>query len=216
MKNFTLLCCLALLLLIECNQGAAQQPSSAQQNTQNTVYETPYLKLTLQPGWTAKRSRRVPTALNIAKGKYILYIDTQATQASGVEGGRFAEIAMGAPSADAVVTVQPSPPCGTAESKPASDRHTRVDLYVSKADSQSQEWCSAPSSGATVWYFSYLTDAAGGFFNFYVPGQNKALVVTMAYSSKDVNSLPAKGSTELESMLSEMTSMVKSLKVKRK
>jgi hypothetical protein len=216
MKSFALLCCLGLLLLTECTQGDAQQPSSPQQKSQKTVFETPYMKVALQPGWMAKRSRRVPAAVNITKGNYILYINTQASQASGVEGGRFSEIAMGAPSADAVVTVQPSPPCGTAESKPALDRQTRVDLYVSKADSQSQEWCSAPSSGATVWYFSYLTDAAGGFFNFYVPGQNKALVVTMAYSSKDVNSLPTKGSAELESMLSEMTSMVKSLKVKRK
>ncbi len=215
MRSFAVLCGLSLLLLAAYSHGAAQQPSP-QQKSQNTVYETPYMKVVLLPGWTAKRSRRVPAAVNIAKGNYILYINTQASQASGVEGGRFSEIAMGAPSADAVVTTQPSPPCGTAKSTPVFDPHTRVDLYVSKADSQSQEWCNAPSSGATVWYFSYLTDAAGGFFNFYVPGQNRALVVTMAYSSKDVNSLPIKGSAELESMLSEMTSMVKSLKVKRK
>jgi hypothetical protein len=123
---------------------------------------------------------------------------------------------MGAPSVDAVVTVQPSPPCGTAESTPVFDSHTRVDLYVSKADAKSQEWCHAPSSAATVWYFSYLTDAAGGYFNDYVPGQNRALVATMAYRSKDVDSFPAKGSPELASVLSEMTSMLNSLKVKRK
>ncbi len=216
MKHFTLLCVLIFLLLAERSQGAARQPSSPQQRSQNTVYETPYMKVVLLPGWAAKRSRRTPAAVNIAKGNYILYINTQASQASGVEGGRFSEIAMGAPSADAVVTVQPSPPCGKAESRPAFGPHTRVDLYVSKADSKSQDWCNAPSSGATVWYFSYITDAAGGYFNFYIPGQNRALVVTMAYGSKDVNSLPLKGSTELESMLSEMTSMVKSLKVKRK
>jgi hypothetical protein len=79
-----------------------------------------------------------------------------------------------------------------------------------------QAWCDAPSSGATVWYFSYITDAAGGYFNFYVPGQNRALVVTMAYRSKNVNALPSKGSTELDSMLSEMASIVNSLKIKRK
>jgi hypothetical protein len=216
MKSFAILCGLSLLLLAAYSHGAAQQPSSPQEKSQNMVFETPYMKVVLQPGWTAKRSHRVPAAVNIAKGNYILYINTQASQASGVEGGRFSEIAMGAPSADAVVTVQPSSPCGTAESTRVFDPHTRVDLYVSKAGSQSQEWCNAPSSGATVWYFSYLTDAAGGFFNFYVPGQNRALVVTMAYSSKNVNSLPMKGSAELESMLSEMTSIVKSLKVKRK
>jgi hypothetical protein len=215
-KNFPLLCALSLLLLAECDPSAAQQPSSAQQNNPSTVYENQYMKVVLLPGWTARRSRRNPAAVNIAKGNYILYINTQASQASGVEGGRFSEIAMGAPSADAVVTVQPSPPCGNAESKPAFDRHTRVDLYVSKAGSKSQEWCDAPASGATVWYFSYITDAAGGYFNFYVPGQNRALVVTMAYGSKDVNSLPLKGSTELDSMLLEMAQIVNSLKIKRK
>src|SRR5215471_2280678 len=204
MKNFTLLCGLSCLLLAGCSQGTAQQQSSAQQKNQNTVYENQYMRVILLPGWTAKSPRRTPTAVNIAKGSYILYINTQASQASGVEGGRFSEIAMGAPSADAVVTEQPSPPCGKAESKPASDSHTRVDLYVSKADSKSQAWCDAPSSGATVWYFSYITDAAGGYFNFYVPGQNRALVITMAYRSKNVNSLPLKGSPELDSMLSEM------------
>ncbi len=216
MKNFTLLFGLSFLLLAECSQGTAQQQSSTQQNNQNTVYENQYMRVVLLPGWTAKKTRRIPAAVNIAKGNYILYINTQASQASGVEGGRFAEIAMGAPSADAVVTVQPSPPCGKAESKPAFDPHSRIDLYVSQADSKSQAWCNAPASGATVWYFSYITDAAGGYFNFYVPGQNRALVITMAYSSKNVNSLPLKGSTELDSMLSEMTLIVNSLKVKRK
>jgi hypothetical protein len=207
---------LSFLLLIECSQGAAQQQSSTQQNSQNTVYENSHMKVVLLPGWTAKSARRTPAAVNITKGNYILYINTQASQASGVEGGRFSEIAMGAPSADAVVTVQPSPPCGKAESRPVFDPHTRVDLYVSKPDSKSEEWCNAPSSGATVWYFSYITDAAGGYFNFYVPGQNRALVVTMAYRSKDVDRLPLKGSAELESMLSEMTSIARSLKIKKK
>src|SRR5579872_1962875 len=213
MRNFALLCGLSILLFAACSQSTAQQQSSTQQNSRNTVYENQYMKVVLPSGWTAKKARRAPAAVNIAKGNYILYINTQASQASGVEGGRFSEIAMGAPSADAVVTVQPSPPCGKAESTPAFEPHTRVDLYVSKADSKSQDWCNAPASGETAWYFSYITDAAGGFFNFYVQGQNRALVVTMAHRSKDVNSLPLKGSTELDSMLSEMTSIVKSLKI---
>ena len=216
MKNFTTLCAMSFLLLAGCIQGAAQQQSTVQQSNQNTVYENQYMKVVLPPGWKATRPRRIPAAVNITKGNYILYINTQASQASGVEGGRFAEIAMGAPSVDAVVTTQPSPPCGTQESKPISAPYTRGDLYVSKTDSKGQDWCNAPSSGATVWYFSYITDAAGGYFNYYVPGQNRALVVTMAYRSKNVDSFPLKGSPELSSALSEMTSIVNSLKIKRK
>lgn len=205
---------LILLLLAVCIQGAAQQPPGAKHR--NRIYENQHMKIVLQPGWTAKKAGRNPAAVNITKGNYILYINTQATQASGVEGGRFSEIAMGAPSADAVVTEQPSPPCGKQESSPAFDRHTRSDLYVSKADIGSQSWCNAPSSGETVWYFSYITDEAGGFFNFYVPGQNRAFVATMAYKSKDVNRLPVKGQTLLNSTLAEMTAMMKSLEIKQK
>jgi hypothetical protein len=216
LKKLTLLCGLNFVLLGGWSQGAPQPQSKAEPNNQNTVYENQYMKVVLQPGWTATRPRRFPAAVNITKGKYILYINTQTSQASGVEGGRFSEIGMGAPSVDAVVTTQPSPPCGTQESKPISPPFTREDLYVSKADAKSNEWCNAPSSGATVWYFSYITNAAGGFFNFYVPGQNRALVVTMAYGAKDVESLPVKGSPELTSALSEMTAMVNSLKIKQK
>jgi hypothetical protein len=214
MKKATILWGLNSLLLA-CSQGAVQPESKGQQSNQTAVYENQYMKVALQPGWTASRPRRIPAAVNITKGNYILYINTQATQASGVEGGRFAEIAMGAPSVDAVVTTQPSPPCGTQESKPINAPYTRQDLYVSKADAK-QEWCNGPSGGATVWYFSYITDAAGGFFNFYVPGENRALVVTMTYRTKNVDSFPVKGSPELTSALSEMTAMVNSLKVKQK
>src|SRR5260370_16916881 len=103
------------------------------------------MKLVLLPGWTATRARRIPAAVNITKGNYILYINTQTSQASGVEAGRFAEIAMGAPSVDAVVTVQPSPPCGTAESTPVSAPPTRTDFYPTNPTSQSQP-CSNPPS----------------------------------------------------------------------
>jgi hypothetical protein len=214
MTKFTVLCGLNFLLLTG-SQGAVQPDSKAQPNHPTAVYENEDMKVVLQPGWKATRPRRVPAAVNITKGNYILYINTQATQASGVEGGRFAEIGMGAPSVDAVVTTQPSPPCGTQESKPITAPYTREDLYVSKADAK-QEWCSAPSSDATVWYFSYITNAAGGYFNFYVPGENRALVVTMAYRGKNVDGFPVKGSPELNSALSEMTAMVNSLKIKQK
>src|SRR5260370_7560942 len=215
MKKFTILCGLNFLLLAGCSQGAAQQQSKPQQNDQNTVYENQYMKIVLLPGWTATRPRRIPAAVNITKGNYILYINTQASQASGVEGGRFAEIAMGAPSVDAVVTLHPSPPCGTQESTPVLAPYTRNDLYVSKANSKPQDWCNAPSSGATVWYFSYITDAAGGYFNYYVPGQNRALVVTMAYRSKNVISFPCKATTDLTSVLSTIPSLANSFTINR-
>jgi len=200
------------------------QDQTPQPDVKSSVYETQYLKITVPKGWTAKQASQTiydnnnpvtkpnPAAVNITKGNYILYINTQAGQASGVEGGRFGEISSGAPSADAVVTEQPSPPCGTSEAVPAFLDFKRVDLYVSAKDKQG--FCSVPTNGATVWYFSYLTTKQGGYFNYYKPGETPALVVTMAYNSKVVNNLPTKGSSELKTALDDMTKIVQSLQVK--
>lgn len=199
------------------------------------AYENQYMKVTIPPEWNlAEVTRTIQDqsydkstgkttligaprvaktgAINITKGNYILHINTQASQASGVTGGRFAEISMGAPSVDAVVTEQPSPPCGTSENKPATLNHPRVDLYVSSEDKQS--YCNIPSNGKTVWYFSYITDNNGSYFNYYKEGEALAYVITMGYNSKDVNSFPLKGSTALNSILNEMTAIVKSLEIK--
>ncbi|HEY6330055.1 MAG TPA: hypothetical protein VI756_12020, partial [Blastocatellia bacterium] len=65
----------------------------------SNAYETDYLKVSVPAGWTAKeatpRHQPDPAAVNIVKGKYILYIDVHTGQASGTPGGRFAEVAMG-------------------------------------------------------------------------------------------------------------------------
>jgi hypothetical protein len=179
------------------------------------AYETDYLKMSIPAGWAAKEaaphSQPDPAAVNIMKGKYILYIDVHTGQASGTPGGRFAEIAMGAPSADAVVPVQPSPPCGHSETHVAGP-YKRVDLFVSGQDKS--EFCGAPSNGRTVWYFSYVTDSTGGYFNYYKLDEPPGLVATMAYNSKDLNSLPVKGSPGLARALAEMTGMIKSLEIK--
>jgi len=194
---------------------------------QKQVFENDFMKFVIPNGWIATEatkqvrangiSKKVPNpaAVNITKGNYILYINTQAQQASGVEGGRFAEAAMGAPSADAVVPVEPSPPCGTAETNAAFANHPRVDLFVSAKDKS--DFCNVPSNGKTVWYFSYITDQkAGGYFNYYVKNQAKAFVITMAYNSKNPNNFPEKGSSDLKEALNEMTGIVKSLEIKQK
>ncbi len=222
------------LLSAACNRQSNPQSTSGGGQNQPTptpqtsnVYENRYLKVLVPEGWAAKEAAQTvyngqvpgsqpnPAAVNITKGNYILYINTQASQASGVEGGRFAEIAQGAPSADAVVTEQPSPPCGTADIIPAILDHPRVDLYVSAQDTQSKAWCRAPKSGKDVWYFSYITDTSGGYFNYYNSGQGLGYVITMAYNSKDADSLPVKGGSELNSALAEMTNIVKTLEIKK-
>jgi hypothetical protein len=207
------------------NQNTQNPINGQPANGSGTIYENQYMKVNVPPGWTAKQASQTiyengnqptikpnPAAVNITKGNYILYINTQAGQASGIEGGRFGEIAGGAPSADAVVTQEPSPKCGTQQTSPAFLDYQRVDLYVSAKDKQ--DYCNVPSNGATVWYFSYLTTSKGGYFNYYKAGEAPALVVTMAYNSKILNKLPAKGSADLKSALDDMTTIVKSLEIK--
>jgi len=188
------------------------------------VYENQYLKVTVPAGWTVAQAsetvyvegvpqkRANPAAVNITKDNYILYINTRAQQTSGIIGGRFSEIAIGAPSADAVIQVHSSGPCSFSETYPAFDRYSRVDLYIN--NKETKKWCNAPSDGSTVWYFSYITDDKGGYFNYYKEGESTALVITMAYNSKDINKLPKKDSAELKTMLNEMTNILETLKIK--
>lgn len=195
------------------------------------IYETSELAVTIPAGWTATEATQNgianPSAVNITKGSWILYINVNASQASGVTGGRFAEIGMGAPSVDAVVLDEPNE-CGTATLTPAFGAFSRVDLSVSAINAR--DWCSVPKNGKSVWFFSYLTKTGiGGYFNDYVADQNPALVVTMAYEIDDVkgmndlppdatnsgvNNLPEMGSADLNAALKAMTDIASTLTVK--
>ncbi len=191
------------------------------------IYETPNLKVEIPAGWTANEAVKIvyegsvakkvanPAAVNIIKGNYILYINTEAGQASGVEGGRFGEIASGAPSAEAVVKEWPGV-CGSVQSQPALLNFKRMDLFSGPKDKT--DYCNAPDNNSTAWFFSYITGAKGGYFNYYnADGTGPTgYVITMSYNSKDVNKLPTQGNAELIKTLDEMTLIVRTLQIKNK
>jgi hypothetical protein len=202
-----------------------------------SVFENDFIKVTIPEGWrlteatttlqdqiydkntgkTTKVGKPQTTkngAVNITKGNYILYINTQALQASGANGGRQAEVTEGVPSADAVITDQPNE-CGTSDKQPVYEGYFRVDYFMNSQTRQAG--CKAPTQG-TIWFFSYITDSRNGYFNYYPQGKNgetRALVITMAYNSKDVNKLPVKSDPTLNTTLKEMTSIAQSLQVKK-
>lgn len=176
------------------------------------TFENQYLKVTVPADWKLTETKNKTGAVNIIKGNYILYINPQANQASGVEGGRFAEISMGAPSSDLINTEPPSSPCGISENHPALEKHPRVDLYINK--SSAQVWCKAPTKELTYWYFSYITNSDGSYFNYYKPGEALGYVITMSYSAKDIESLPIKDSKELKDAIATMTAIAKTMKIK--
>jgi hypothetical protein len=200
---------------------------------QYNTFENQFLKISLGNGWKATAAANSPDALNITKGKYILYIATRTSQASGVEGGRFAEIAMGAKSADAVNVAPPAPECGTRKETKVSRKLERSDLFISSKEKQ--EYCRTPTNGKNVWYFSYFySPKSGSYFNYYRIRKNSSLlladlretpsenfgendtgwVITIAYNSKDINSFPEKDSPGLKSVLNQINLMVNSLKIK--
>ncbi len=226
--------------IMGCSVTGTNPTSSPSPQTQSHVYENQYMKVTIPAGWSAKQVMTygyvdysakpslelVPVAVNITKGNYILYINAQGQQASGINGGRFNEIAQGAPSVTAVGGLQGQGSCGT-NSYNLYGQYYRTDYYISKNDSRGGYYmsknntpifdCTPPSNG-TVWYFSFMSvnSNLGGFFNQYIPIGGYEYVITMAYNSKDVNKLPKKGSTALNDMLSEMTDIVKTLVLKQK
>jgi hypothetical protein len=189
-------------------------------------YENDYLKIKLESGWRTvdavmkttvggvEKIVENPAAINIEKGKYILYINTNAQQASGVDGGRFAEIAVGSKSADIVMKVQPSEPCGSSKETKIASGRTRIDFSVSKEDSS--DFCNVPSGNAPVWYFSYVTTGPDfNYFNYFSSLSPTAWVVTLSYDANTVNDLPSVENPAFRQAIAEMTKMVDSLVFKQ-
>jgi hypothetical protein len=212
-------------------------------SSSSLIFENQYIKISIPYGWKLTEAKRIiknqaydkvskkvvaagdpvlekTGAVNIVKDDYILYINPLAEQVSGVIGGRFGEIVSGAPSADAVITDGAKGACSQGEISPVSDKFSRVDFYI-KDEGQKEKypWCVFPGNDLAVWYFSYITDSRGGYFNYYKQGAEPGpfgLVITMAYNSDNVNKLPAWNSADLEKKLKEMSGMIRTLEIKDK
>jgi len=171
-------------------------------------FENNYLKISIPDGW--KYTTPLDGAINLTKDNYILYINPVFKRSTSQSETRFTEITSGSPSADAVIIMQPSGPCGIFESS-SININKRFDYYVNQ--SETSQNCNKPLNNS-VWYFSYVSDGSG-FFNNYKDDPNKNLLITMSYNSRDIKKLPAKGDQKLETMLNEMSDIVKSVEIKQ-
>ena len=176
------------------------------------------MSLTVPATWSVNELNT--GAVNISKEGYILYINPDISQASGVEGGRFSEIAQGSPSADLVIKNWPDDPCGTAEKSSINTKLKRTDYFVNKNNVGVSSNCNAPANGS-AWYFSYVTTPDAGYFaskkEFTGSSAYNGLdqfVITMSYKTSDVNNLPKEDSEARENALDEMSAMLTSLKLK--
>lgn len=179
------------------------------------IYENDYLKIEILKTWNYQVVNN--QSLNITKDNYILYINPNTTQSSGIVGGRFSEIGQGSPGVDLVMLYHPSEPCGDSVSKGISDKLVRRDYYIDKTDAS--ELCNAPEGDDKLWYFSYVTTQDDGYFgnpkklNPSITSQRQ-FVITMSYDGEDVNDLPVWESEVLNEALNEMTEMVKTVEFK--
>jgi IPT/TIG domain len=161
--------------------------------------------MTILPGWTVGPS--LDQKLNLVRGKYLLTINPIFTHASGIQGGRFIEIAVGMPSLDAA-TRNADPGSGAECAQwpfgvlKITESISLANLYTDS--SKAGDVCVFPSSGKPVWFGSFFSAGATG----------SDYTITLSYDTTDVNSLPKKGSPELKRVFTEVAVMLRTLELK--
>jgi len=171
----------------------------------------------------------------LRKGKYTLRLCTSCMQASGIEGGRFSEIAgMVQPWYRGDPWALPSP-CGREETSGASKLLDRVDFWYQRDPAhvfnEDADDCREPGTTVTVWYGSYFAEhcspgaVSGDCDGFFLDhgrltgqadiGQDQ-MVFALTYDTTDPNQLPRKGDPELTEVLREATAIVRSVQYHRK
>ncbi len=211
---------------IRTNQNANLNVPPAPTNTNSSApvstktFDNTYMSFTYPSSWTVDSLKS--GAANVSSKNYLLYINPVASQASGAEGGRFAEIGMGAKGVDLVIKEQPGDPCGEEIIENVTSVLERHDWHLSS--STKSDNCNTPGGVKDVWYFSYVTTKGDGYFgdltklnpkvNMTQPINTRQLAITMTYQTANLDNFPDKDSPELNQMLSEMSSVVSSLAIK--
>jgi IPT/TIG domain len=170
-------------------------------------FDNQYLSMTILQGWTVGGS--AGPALNVSRGKYLLAINPIFTHASPIEGGRFNEIAEQMPSVDAVMLNVDRPASGD-ECALSSSAGLIITKSISLGNlytdsSKTGNGCVFPSSGEPVWFGSFCVGSA----------PESEYTIKLSYGTDDVNSLPRRGSPQLQQVFAEVVAMVRTLHFKR-
>jgi len=165
-------------------------------------FDNQYMTMTILPGWAAERS--VDRKLSIIHGKYLLTIDPIFTHATSA--AKFEQLAVG-PSVEAVTSKldDPSDSFKCALWPPKQLIVTKaMSLSTLYTASKSENGCTFPTSGQSVWFGSY----------FLGDGTESEYTISLAYDTDDVNRLPEKGSAELRQIFSDVVAMLKTLNLR--
>lgn len=214
-------------------------------DTQPTVFEDDRISVAVPDSWTAapqimmatgmQGTIEIPIGETLTKNQYKLYLLTHHGQASGVEGGRFGEVAMYV--APWVDRTDPWACSSFMEENatPVTKQLSRVDLYFdsTKATPDALAQCGNPTVQGTLWYGSFFTETCpenpplgsecGGYFLNYNKLSSKKsaettsemqMTYTISYDTMDANILPQKGDTVLEELLQEASAVVESISYK--
>jgi len=167
----------------------------------------------------------------LRRGKYILRLCTGCGQASGVNGGRFSEIAG---------LVQPwfrvdqlAGSCGAEARSQVTEQLDRIDFWFTRDPhheyNEDANDCRELKTTDTVWYGSYFQERCrnaspgedcGGYFLHRDRLLHKRqvgldeMVFALTYDTTDLDKLPRKGDPEVAQVLSEATGIVKSIHFK--
>lgn len=219
--------------------------------TSPAMYEDDRIQVAIPPGWSVEEAYvpvyggtteevvgKMHVGAVLSRGRYRVYLLTHYSQASGIVGGRFGEIAkFVAPMTDQ-----------SEESRPCSDnvwgvptsvtsKLDRIDLYLNIATAKPGvlALCGNPTVGATLWYGSYFTghcppdkpvpQDCGGYFldSLFLADKpnagagksmNYEMVFTVSYAANKADLLPHKGDPQLNRILGEASAIVRSIKFK--
>jgi hypothetical protein len=227
------------LVLAHCLAFLAQQPRATPSS--KNIFEDDRIKVKIPERWsvhpatetvTGDRIYEQPIGAVLAKGPFRLYLLTHHGQASGIVGGRFAEIVQYvSPWIDMNDSPWPSCPSEIQVVETAvNDKLFRRDLYfdTTHASKKALAECGNPASKQVLWYGSYFIepcptkDCGGGFFLSHQFQSGKPwpdgsgisedeMTYALTYDTKTPNALPTKSDPELRAALKEVNAIVSSI-----
>ena len=185
-----------------------------------------------------EKTFELPIGALLTKGRYKLYLLTHQSQASGIIGGRFAEVVeYVSPWID--MSESPWLPCPSEGPETITDEKlSRRDLYFDTvhANRKALADCGNPARKGTLWYGSYFVETCQGpdyphgcdsFFLTYQDLSGKVpqdrivngtrcanewqMTYALTYDTKTPNVLPMKGDPALREVLLEATNIVHSI-----
>ncbi len=203
------------------------------------AYQDDMIAVTAPLSWTIAVDDNTYSGLHsgavLHKGKYVLRLCTGCGQTSGIVGGRFAEIAGLVQPWSRVE--EPSGPCGKSKTTSVSKQFDRVDLWYRRDAAHGYQEiaanCRQPRTTATVWYGSYFAESCagvppgsdcGGYFLHFDWLTNPhsedlspfpEMAIGLTYETTDLDRLPRQGDPELDRVLAEASSIVRSVRFKK-